>query len=269
MYNDYFNKWYFIIYDNEVNQAKSREDATKIVSLLDLHNEDSVLDICCGWGRHIIHLSPIIKKGCGLDNSDFFIDCANKIKRDKKLNNIEYIKSDIKCIPYDSGYFTKVYNFFTSFGVYSEDDDNQQVLNEVSRVLSKGGKFLLDIYNPLKYIEIKPKFVIKKFSAILGNYKEDPIILNICRNIFQDGEYKISSTPKVNENKFVVEQTRIIENGGKVVKKLSYQLKLYTLEQLKEMMRSVCLEIKEIYGSLDREAYNKNSKRLVIISEKL
>ncbi|HYX09658.1 MAG TPA: class I SAM-dependent methyltransferase [Bacteroidales bacterium] len=268
MGREYFDEWYFIVYNEEVNNSKSKEDALRITKLLDLDTKDTVLDLCCGWGRHIVHLSSLVEKVCGLDNSDFFLELAHEIRNSLNVANIGYVKSEMSDIPYPLGYFNKVYNLHTSFGYYDSDHKNQKVFAEVSRVLKRGGKFLLEMFNPVKYLNLKSVSIKKTLNTILESYGNDPIIRKLCVDTFKGGEYTITSEPVIHKTIKTVEQYRVIEYNGKLLKRITYRIMIYKLKELEEMLNSTGLTIKQIYGSLEGKVYNKDSDRLVLISEK-
>jgi SAM-dependent methyltransferase len=58
-----------------------------------------------------------------------------------------YVRGDMRRLPFATGAFNLVVNFFTSFGYFATDDENRQVLAEVHRVLARGGAFVLDYLN--------------------------------------------------------------------------------------------------------------------------
>ena len=50
-------------------------------------------------------------------------------------------------LPFGSGSFDGLVNFFTSFGYFATEDENLQVVREMARVLRPGGVFLFDYLN--------------------------------------------------------------------------------------------------------------------------
>jgi hypothetical protein len=138
-------------------------------------------------------------------------------------------------IPYEN-YFDLVVQFFTSFGYFDSDAENQ-------KVLSSEGKFMIDYMNPDyvvdNLVEKDEKQISDGISVIQERWIENSRV-----------NKKITMT-KNGETSFYNESVR-----------------MYSLQEIKDMLIQVGLRLSEIYGNFDDSVYNQNSPRMILIGEK-
>ena len=101
----------------------------------------TVLDAGCGGGRNAIAMARLgAKKASGIDlGSDGILDAK---KRSETLNNIEFQVSSIQDIPYPD----ETFNMVWCAGVLMITDDENQALDELTRVLKSQGMLYLLVY---------------------------------------------------------------------------------------------------------------------------
>jgi SAM-dependent methyltransferase len=142
-YTSWFESpWYMRLYRN-----RSEEEARQAISLVRhvarIPLGASVLDLCCGYGRHAHALSEEGYVVTGLDSSRFLIDRAQELYPHA---NTHYVVGDMRK-PYPNAPFTAIVNFFTSFGYFDTHDENADVLKRVFASLIEGGVFVFDFFN--------------------------------------------------------------------------------------------------------------------------
>ncbi len=104
--------------------------------------EDRVLDLACGSGRHIEEMNASGYRVTGVDLS------VTLLRGAKKRPGIDrVIRADMRRLPFENGAFAGVTSFFTSFGYFESEEDNALVVEEMARVVRKGGLFLFDYLN--------------------------------------------------------------------------------------------------------------------------
>ncbi|MBN2492607.1 MAG: class I SAM-dependent methyltransferase [Planctomycetes bacterium] len=130
----------------ELYRHRDREEARQAVALaveeLALVPSAAVLDLGCGAGRHLEALRDRGFAPVGLDLSRVLLCEAKRRGAAPGL-----VRGDMRWLPFVDGVFDAVLSFFTSFGYFADDSENQAVLREVRRVLRPGGGFLLDFLN--------------------------------------------------------------------------------------------------------------------------
>lgn len=115
------------------------------IKTLGLKTENSLLDICCGQGRHLFEFA---RRGIshleGLDRSHYLIQRAKNMSRKEGLN-IKFREGDARKLPYQNDSFDAVTILGNSFGYFETAEDDLRVLKEVFRVLKPWGKILIDV----------------------------------------------------------------------------------------------------------------------------
>jgi len=212
---------------------------------MELKKDMRILDLACGHGRHAIELAKRGYNITGLDYSDYLLSVARE-RAEKEKVKINFIKGDMRELPFEDE-FDAIYMFYTSFGYFS-DEDNFKVLKEVNKALKKGGKFLIDLSNPIK--------VIKNFQHESWILTKEGLI-SLEQNEFNPVTMRIKTT-------------RLIFKEGKEIDRREHIVRLYMPAELSFLMELAGLKAIKFYGDWrDFSKYNENSRRLVIIAEKI
>lgn len=136
----WFGKEYLDLYPHR-DEREARAVVRLIRNMVPLDRRNRALDLACGSGRHTRALCRHIWT-VGLDLSMELLQVARR-----ESPHISYVRADMRQLPFKSEAFHLVVNLFTSFGYFSHDDENRQVLAEVHRTLAPNGTFVLDYLN--------------------------------------------------------------------------------------------------------------------------
>lgn len=105
-----------------------------------------VLDLCCGWGRHLIALDELGLEVAGVDYSfDLLVRLAEHPEGRRVASRT--VRGDARRLPFRDGTFDGVVSLFSSFGYFGDDGD-AQLLAGLARVLAPDGTAFLDVMNP-------------------------------------------------------------------------------------------------------------------------
>lgn len=130
-----------VVEDNEI--TKSEVDI--YLTALGCSTECSVLDLCCGQGRHALEIG---RRGyasvVGLDRSHYLITRGRNLNKRFGLN-VSFKEGDARKLPFRNDSFDAVIIAGNSFGYFESTKEDLTVLKEVMRVLKPGGKLLIDI----------------------------------------------------------------------------------------------------------------------------
>ncbi|AWL10214.1 class I SAM-dependent methyltransferase [Aquirufa nivalisilvae] len=145
---EWFSTWfdspyYHILYA----QRDEVEAATFIRSLqtkLKLQAGAHVLDVACGKGRHAITLHELELDVKAFDLSPSNIEQAQAFSTDK----LAFFVHDLRIALPAHFQFDAIFNFFTSFGYFDSQEENQQAFQVLSEVLKPQGIFVMDFFNP-------------------------------------------------------------------------------------------------------------------------
>ena len=123
-YKSAFSKDYIRIYKHRSpDEAKATID--KLLELITLPDNAHCLDLCCGFGRHLEYLNELGIDTVGMDLSQDLIDHSSELIKDR------ISQGDMRQLPYNDQRFNFIFSFFTSFGYFSDDSENQKVINEI------------------------------------------------------------------------------------------------------------------------------------------
>lgn len=250
-YEDSFGSEYLELYAHR-DEEEARSDIEAIVRLLDPPREEPLLDLCCGACRHILVLREMgFTRIAGLDLSEELLQAGacrlgneEAAASHRPCPGVELVQSDMREIPYE-GYFATAVSLFTSFGYFESDRENAKVLRGVFRALRPGGKFLID-YLSRDYVIAT--LVERDVETLAGRHVENVRCLT-------DGCRRVEKT------------TTVTDSDGNV-RQLHESVRMYSRQEMIEMLRAAGFADVACYGSLDGDACSAASRRLILIAEK-
>jgi ubiquinone/menaquinone biosynthesis C-methylase UbiE len=239
-YKKWFGKEYILVYPHR-NESEAKQQIEFLIKHIHVPQNAKILDLCCGNGRHTLELKKLGYDVVGIDLSNELLEVARSKASEIDLD-LKLVQCDMREIPYEN-YFDLVVQFFTSFGYFDSDAENQKVLSSISKALKPEGKFMIDYMNP--------------------DYVVD--------NLVEKDEKQISDG-------ISVIQERWIENS-RVNKKITMtkndessvyneSVRMYSLQEIKDMLIQVWLRLGQTYGDFDLSEYNQNSMRMILIGDK-
>ena len=124
--------------------AITRKEVDLFSELLDFRADDTILDLCCGQGRHALELARRGFKVEGLDRSRYLIQKARASAKKENLS-ARFKEGDARKLPFQPDTFEVVMVLGNSFGYFETAQDDLRVLREIFRVLKPWGRLLLDV----------------------------------------------------------------------------------------------------------------------------
>jgi ubiquinone/menaquinone biosynthesis C-methylase UbiE len=166
-----------------------------------------VFDLACGHGRIANCLTQRGARVTGLDATPLFLEHARRDAAQRGVA-VDYVRGDIRSLPWPEHRFERVISWFTSFG-YFDDTDNQKVLSEAHRVLRPGGRLLIENNN---LAELLPRWL--------------PAVV-----VERDGDFMIDrSTFEPATGRAVTERT-CVRDGQ--VRRFSFSVRMFIAVELK------------------------------------
>jgi len=235
-FKDWFDtKYYHILYQDR-NDDEAQLFMRHLVSFLKLEKNSTILDLPCGRGRHSVFLNTLHYDVLGADLSENSITYAKKFEN-KTLN---FKVHDMR-MPFELK-FDAIFNLFTSFGYFDDEETNIKVLQNLKNGLKKDGVLVIDFMN-VNYV----KQSMVTFEVITKN--EIDFIIN--RSI--DGD-------------FILKDIRFSADGK--THHYTEKVKFLSLSVLKNYFKKAGLNLKHTFGSYDLTPFDsKKSSRLILILE--
>ncbi len=120
-----------------------------IASILGIPPSSRILDLGCGYGRISIELAKLGYDVVGFDYSTDLLEIAKESAK-KQGVRVDFVRGDMRQLSYEDE-FDAVVSWSNSFG-YFTDDENEHVIQLISRSLRKNGKLVLDLHHRDSYI---------------------------------------------------------------------------------------------------------------------
>jgi SAM-dependent methyltransferase len=141
----YSNEKYRWFWPPAYDPKSSPAELEAVVSLLGAQPGTRLLDLACGQGWLTVPLAQRGFQVTGFDLSAVLLERARQAAEQAGVQ-IEWVCGDMRTLPQAwSHHFESVSLTLSEFGCFSDESDNQRMLDEVARVLKPEGRFLLDI----------------------------------------------------------------------------------------------------------------------------
>jgi len=242
-FEEYFTKEWMRFRDVEALFEKTPAEVDFLEKALGVSPGAKILDIGCGFGRHVIELAKRGYVVTGTDLSAELLAEAKKLSR-KAGVSATWVEQDMRLIDFDAE-FDAATCLFTSFGYFDSEEEDVEVLRRVSRSLRRGARFVLDVENRdgllMRYIP-RDWWRTDDGDLVMEKRRFDPVKGRAHTNIL------------------------LISNGRKTEHNLS--IRWYSVPELRRMLEEVGINLVCLHGGLDGSQYDIDAMRLVVIGEK-
>jgi SAM-dependent methyltransferase len=238
-YKEWFGEEYLELYSH-----RDESEAETHVDFVERHlgsgaQPRAVLDLACGAGRHTEALRRRGYRTLG-------VDLSMTLLARMRARGLPRVAGDMRRLPFSAECFDWVLNFFTSFGYFAAERENFRVLEEVVRVLTPGGWFLMDLMNP--------------GPALAGLQPRDSQALEGGRRAEVERWYDAASR-RMNK--------RIAVSGpGEAPRTFCESVRLYQPDEVIIGLRWAGLEVTSVFGNFQGESYERDSERLILLCTK-
>lgn len=233
-YREWFGEEYLDLYSHrDVEEARRQIEffRTHIGSV-----QGPLLDLACGTGRHIKELEELGYRVAGCDLSYVLL------RTGLRLHGPMFVtRADMRELPFRDSVFASLVNFFTSFGYFSDEEDNRKVVREMSRVLRKGAPFLFDYLNVHREID---RLVQREHRETEGG----PV----------DIERWFDTSSRAFMKRISIGSRNFIE-----------RVRGYDLDEISLMFVTERLRIRDVFGDFDGSRYDLASPRLIVVGTKM
>lgn len=229
--------YYHILYKNrDIREAEAFID--RLNTFFVFKKGEKALDLACGRGRHSFYLHEKGLSVTGIDISPSNIAYAKRLETE----GLCFINHDM-LLPFPESDFDYIFNLFTSFGYFPNEDDDLKVLKNCREALKNDGVLLIDFLNVKKAVgELKAE-----------EKREEKNIL-----------FKIR---KRQEKDFIVKEITVEDEGQ--VKKFYEYVRMLDKSRFVHYMEEAGLMIERTFGNYKLEPFDeKSSDRLILICKK-
>lgn len=238
----WFESWfdspyYHILYQHR-NEKEAEHFLSKLISYLNPVKNATILDLGCGKGRHAVFLNNLGYEVTGIDLSEQSIKHCIQFEN----NTLKFFVHDMRQL-FHENHFDYVFNLFTSFGYFDQEQENATAIKNACRSLKKGGKLVIDYLNT---DFVKNHLITDEIVYV------DGIDFKIDRE-FDDG--------------FFIKNINFKDKGDNY--SFSERVSGLTLEDFKRYLNSCGMKIESIFGNYDLHKFDETtSPRLIITAIK-
>jgi SAM-dependent methyltransferase len=224
--------------------ADAVEEVTKIIKLLNIQPGSSILDLCCGIGRHSLELARRGYQVTGVDRTRGYLDKARKQSKEEGLN-IEFVQGDMRLFSRPDA-FNNVISMFTSFSYFEDPQEDKRVVENVYKSLKVGGGFIIHMHGKETLAKI---FTERDWNE----YKDDGVI------VLQ--ERKVSKNWSWMENRWIM-----LKGSERIEHELSHRL--YAGSEIAALLHDCGFNRVDVYGDLEGNPYDHTARMLVVVGYK-
>jgi len=232
-YQEWFGEEYLELYSHR-DENEARQQAAFFLEQCGLL-DGPVLDLACGMGRHLIELTSLGYRAVGCDLSYTLLRTGIR-----EYGPMSVARADMRHLPFGDGVLAGLVNFFTSFGYFAKEDENLQVVREMSRVLEPDAPFLFDYLN-----------VHRELEKLVQRETRDTPMGNVLIDRWFDGSDRSFN------KRITIGEKRYLE-----------RVRGYDLDEISSMFASCNLAIRSAFGDFDGATFTRNSPRLILVGNK-
>lgn len=237
-FENWFNTHYYHLLYKHRDNDEAQHFIDHLLAFLNPKPGSKALDLACGRGRHSVYLN---KKGLDVTGIDLSISNIEHAKQ-FQVQTLHFEVGDMRN-PFGENTFQYVFNLFTSFGYFDNEQDDIQVLQNIYNSLVPKGLFIFDFFN----------------SRQLQKNLCSPHLTKIINNI----EFEIFKTI---ENGYVVKHIQV--KDGQEKHQFQEKVKAIDLNWFNSNLEKIGFKSIAFFGNYNLAPYSDSSDRLIIVAQK-
>jgi SAM-dependent methyltransferase len=232
------------LWEKAVSTDWTKQEVDFLADELNIQQGQNLLDIPCGFGRHSIEFARRGFNVTGIDISQTFITGLTEKIKSNNLN-IKAVQADILTINLSQKYSGAIC-MGNSFG-YFNFDKMKVFVEKVSSNLETGARFIINS-------GMVAESILPNFSNYQNKtYTVDNITMDITNIYNVEDSYMISNLLLTKEGKR---------------EEHSFKHFVFTLGEVKRLLKLFGLKTIATYGSLSKEEYKLGDQQIYIVAEK-
>jgi SAM-dependent methyltransferase len=220
----------------------AKEEVHKIEKLLQIADGASILDLCCGNGRHSLEMSAQGYDVTGVDRTERYVEAARR-EAEKRRLNATFVVADMREY-YLSSRYDVILNLFGSFGYFADPADDRKVVENMLASLRPGGQCLIETMGK--------EILAREFRT---------------RDWDEVGDMLVLSEKTITHHWGRVETRWIVIRGTERIEH-RVSIRSFSAVELSSLLESCGFAEVQVYGSLDGTEYDHTAERLVVVGRK-
>ncbi len=233
-FDSWFDSPYYHILYKDRNYREAQIFMDNLTHYLNMDEGSKVLDLACGKGRHSIYLNQLGYDVLGVDLSENSIEIASK----NTNTSLHFRVHDMR-EPFEEK-FDGIFNLFTSFGYFENEEDNLKTLISIKESLSEYGFGVIDFMN---------------VNQVIANLVPEEI------KIVDEIEFKIK---RYHKDGYIFKEIDFEDKGEKY--HFTEKVRAFTLQDFEQLMEQAGIFLLDLFGDYKLKKFHKlDSERLIMI----
>ncbi|WP_435132511.1 SAM-dependent methyltransferase [Formosa sp. A9] len=233
-YTAWFDTPFYHILYKDRNDDEAQAFMDTLTNYLNISEDSRILDLACGRGRHSVYLNSLGYHVTGADLSENSIAYAKQFEND----TLQFKVHDM-CKPFNTK-FDAVFNLFTSFGYFDNDEDNLNTIKAIRDDLTDYGIGVIDFMNSDYVIKNLVPEETKQVEGIdfhLNRYAQDGYIFKDISFEYQGENFQFQE-----------------------------RVRAFTLSDFETLFNEANVNLLEVFGNYKLQKFDaQSSDRLVLL----
>jgi SAM-dependent methyltransferase len=221
--------WYVEAFADTADMAwtdRTEAEVERAMRMLRPAGGERVLDLACGSGRHSLELKRQGFEAVGADISPELLDIARS-DAEKEGLEVAFVEADLRELEFDAEFDIVLSLNDGAIGYLETDAENLRTFEVISRALKPGGRHLMQLPNVLYAREHLPQK-----SWISG------------ASMIELVEHRWNKSDRYMEGAMIpIRFGEVLDE----LKPIEFRQRLYTVEELREIMASVGMEVDRVF----------------------
>ena len=238
-------------YEIEKSGRKFHEEVQFLDEIYKKHKVQSILDIGCGTGEHVLALQEIGYKVLGIDSSKEMIEHAKQ-----RFPSCNFEVGDLQTYKKEKT-FDGIYSIFGTMNYLITNSELESCFSNLRKNLKPSGIVIMEIWNaiPIQIIQRKPLTTVS--HAKIGN-------MVIKRN----RGFKVKRPDGVAQSEETLVEVNFVYNLDKKEIKDKHIMRVFTLEEISTLLSTFKFDILQNYRNYKMEKYKNHGARMIIVAKR-
>jgi cyclopropane fatty-acyl-phospholipid synthase-like methyltransferase len=233
-FDSWFDSPYYHILYKDRNYREAQIFMDNLTHYLNMDEGSKVLDLACGKGRHSIYLNQLGYDVLGVDLSENSIEIASK----NTNTSLHFRVHDMR-EPFEEK-FDGIFNLFTSFGYFENEEDNLKTLISIKESLSEYGFGVIDFMN---------------VNQVIAN-----LVLEETKTV-DEIDFKIK---RYQQDGYIFKEIHFEDKGNSY--HFTEKVRAFTLQDFEQLMDQAGIFLLDTFGDYKLKKFHKlDSERLIMI----
>lgn len=238
---DFWRSFYGYMFSAE-RLAAAPDEVARILALTKC-TSGSVLDLCCGPGRHSVQFAKSGFQVTGVDKSRFLLEKARE-HASKAGVSIEFVQEDMRNFVRPES-FDLACSMFTSFGYFTDPEEDLHVLRNIHQSLKENGVLIIETLG----------------KELLARVWQSTMSTDLV-----DGSWIVHRTQVRDDWTRVFSKWTLLKDGH--AKDFTFEHTIYSGRELKERLLAAGFKQVKLFGGLHGIPYGLEAQRLVAVAYK-